>query len=259
MKKIFNKILFSISLIIFSLLTYINISYAHENISIESKAGLLIERSQKKILFEKNIHEKMYPASTTKILTAIVVLENANINDYAVVSQNALDTIPYGYVTCNLQVGEELKVQDLLYALMIESANDAAVVLAEHVAGSVEDFAFMMNEKAREIGCENTHFVNPNGIHDENHYCTAYDLYLMTEYALTFNQNEIFRDLISRTSYTLPATNKHAEADRTFTTTNELMIENNNDRIDNYYYKYAFGVKTGHTKQAGYCLVSSAK
>ena len=141
-----------ISLIIFIILTTFSIStYAAENISISSGAGLLIERSSGKVLFEKNAYEKMYPASTTKILTAIVVLENTNLTDIATVSKNALETIPNGYVTCNLQIGEELTIKDLMYALMVKSANDAAVVLAEHVGGSVENFSKMMNDKAKEI------------------------------------------------------------------------------------------------------------
>ena len=248
-----------ISLLIFIILMTFNLStYAAENISIKSGAGLLVERSKGKVLFEKNAYEKMYPASTTKILTAIVVLENTKLDDMATVSKNALETIPNGYVTCNLQIGEELSVKDLMYALMVKSANDAAVVLAEHVGGSVEGFSDMMNEKAKEIGCKNTHFVNPNGIHNADHYTTAYDLYLMAEYALSFEYTNEFRDFVSKTSYTLPATNMYPAEDRSFTTTNELIKINNNNRKDNYYYKNALGIKTGHTSQAGYCLVSSS-
>lgn len=256
LKKLKRVILYT--LLIFILTTFSITSYAAEKITISSGAGLLIERSSNRILFEKNAYEIMYPASTTKILTAIVVLENAELDELATVSKNALETIPNGYVTCNLQIGEELSVKDLMYALMVKSANDAAVVLAEHVGGSVEGFADMMNQKAKEIGCKNTHFVNPNGIHDENHYTTAYDLYLMADYALSFEHTNEFRDFVSRTSYTLPATNLYPADDRIFSTTNELIKINNNDRIDNYYYKNALGIKTGHTSQAGYCLVSSS-
>ena len=189
LKKTFTLIFISLFILILSTTTY-----AAEEISIRSGAGLLVERSQDRVLFEKNAYKKMYPASTTKILTAIVVLENTNLSDMATISQNALETIPNGYVTCNLQIGEELSVRDLMYALMVKSANDAAVVLAEHVAGSVENFSNMMNQKAKDIGCKNTHFVNPNGIHADNHYTTAYDLYLMAEYALTFEHNNEFKE-----------------------------------------------------------------
>ena len=252
------KKLITLLTIFIILTTFSHFTFAAEKISISSGAGLLIERSSDRILFEKNAYKKMYPASTTKILTAIVVLENTNLTDIATVSKNALETIPNGYVTCNLQIGEELSIKDLMYALMVKSANDAAVVLAEHVGGSVEGFADMMNQKAKEIGCKNTHFVNPNGIHDENHYTTAYDLYLMADYALSFEHTNEFRDFVSKTSYTLPATNLYPANDRIFSTTNELIKINNNDRIDNYYYKNALGIKTGHTSQAGYCLVSSS-
>ena len=252
------KKLITLLIIFIILTTFSHFTFAAEKISISSGAGLLIERSSDRILFEKNAYKKMYPASTTKILTAIVVLENTDLNDMATVSKNALETIPNGYVTCNLQIGEELSIKDLMYALMVKSANDAAVVLAEHVGGSVEGFSDMMNEKAKEIGCKNTHFVNPNGIHNNNHYTTAYDLYLMADYALSFEHTNEFREFVSKTSYTLPATNMYPAEDRSFTTTNELIKINNNDRIDNYYYKNALGIKTGHTSQAGYCLVSSS-
>lgn len=252
------KKLITLLIIFIILTTFSHFTFAAEKISISSGAGLLIERSSDRVLFEKNAYKKMYPASTTKILTAIVVLENTNLTDTATVSKNALETIPNGYVTCNLQIGEELSIKDLMYALMVKSANDAAVVLAEHVGGSVEGFSDMMNEKAKEIGCKNTHFVNPNGIHNNNHYTTAYDLYLMADYALSFEHTNEFREFVSKTSYTLPATNMYPAEDRSFTTTNELIKINNNDRIDNYYYKNALGIKTGHTSQAGYCLVSSS-
>jgi len=232
-------------------------TYAKE-FSIDAGAGILVEQSTGRILYEKNASLVKFPASCTKILTCICVLENVNLNEKATVSKNALDSVPNGYVTCNLQIGEELPVLDLLYALMVKSANDAAVVLAEHVSGSVEEFSNLMNQKAREIGCKNTHFVNPNGIHDENHYTTAYDLYKMADYALSFEHADTFKQLVSTTSYTLPKTNKYPSEDRTFQSTNELIIVNNNDRPDNYYYKDALGIKTGHTSQAGYCLVSSA-
>lgn len=138
---------------------------------------------------------------------------------------------------------------------MVGSSNDAAIVLAEHVSGSQEDFSVLMNKKAQEIGCTDSNFVNPNGVHDENHYSTAHDLALIAKYAM---QNDEFRKLVSTTSYKLPATAKYEREDRLFTTTNSLLIVNNNDRADNYYYKYATGIKTGFTTPAGNCLIASS-
>ncbi len=251
MKK--TKIL-SCILVFLTVVCFFCTCYAKEP-NIDSGAALLVETNTGRILYEKNAYKKMYPASTTKILTAILILENCNLDDIATVSPNALELIPTGYVTAPLQPGEEMSVKDLLYALMVKSANDAAVVLAEHVSGSIEEFSELMNNKAKELGCKNTHFVNPNGIHNSEHYTTAYDLYLMANYSM---KNEIFRKLVSTTSYTLPATNQYPNADRTFTTTNEILKVNNNNRADNYYYKYAIGIKTGYTKQARNCLVSAA-
>lgn len=245
--KLKKKILILTFILLIMLQTF---SFADE-ISLTSRAAILVEVSTGRILYEKNSTKQMYPASTTKIMTAILVLENCNLSDTVTVSESALSNIPSGYVTCNLQVGEEISVNDLLYALMIESANDAAYVLAEHVAGSVDAFADMMNAKAKELGCTGTHFVNPNGIHDDRHYTTAYDLYLMAAYGM---KNETFRTLVSATSYTLPATNKYPNADRSFSTTNQLL----NSKSTNYYYKYATGIKTGFTTEAGPCLVAES-
>ena len=244
-KKIF--ILFFVIIILLNISTTVRA----EEIDINSEAGLLVEVSTGKILYEKNADKIMYPASTTKILTAILVLENCELSDMVTVSQNAISNIPSGYVTCNLHAGEEISVNDLLYALMLPSANDAAFALAEHVGGSIENFSDMMNEKAKEIGCTNTHFVNPNGIHDDNHYTTAHDLYLMANYAM---KNETFRTIVSKTEYVLPATNMHSQADRIMYNSNELL--NNNSK--NYYYENAIGIKTGTTSKAGSCLVAES-
>lgn len=248
--KLIKKLSLFWLIILINILICTNSQAATTN--VDSGAGLLVEVSTGKILYEKNSKKIMYPASTTKIMTAILVLENCKYEDIVTVSETALQNIPSGYVTCDLQVGEEISVKDLLYALMVKSANDAAYVLAEHVAGSVEAFADKMNAKAQEIGCTDTHFVNPNGIHNSEHYTTAYDLYLMAKYGM---ENENFRQLVSTTSYTLPATNKYPNNDRTFSTTNELLIPNNSNK---YYYKYAIGIKTGYTKEARNCLVAES-
>lgn len=130
--------------------------------SIGSEAVLIMESSTGKVIYEKNGYEIKYPASTTKILTAILAIENCNLGETATASEFAITSIPSGYSTANIQIGESLTVKDLLYALMLQSANESAVILAEHVSGSVEAFAGLMNQKAEEIGCKNTHFVNPN-------------------------------------------------------------------------------------------------
>ena len=227
-----------------------SISFADE-LNLNSEAAILVEVSTGRIIYEKNSTKQLYPASTTKVLTAILVIENCELDEIVTVRESALNNIPSGYVTCNLQVGEQLTVKDLLYALMIPSANDAAYVLAEYVAGSVEDFSVMMNDKARQLGCKTTHFVNPNGIHEDSHYSTAYDLYLITNYAM---KNEFFRSLVATTEYTLPATEKYPNEDRVLKTTNELLNENSRK----YFYKNAIGIKTGYTSKAGNCLIGGA-
>jgi len=229
------------------------------DLSIYSEACILIESSSGKILYEKDATKKMFPASTTKIMTAILTLENCNLNDIATVSQNAVESIPYSYSTANLHIGEKFSVEQLLNLLLIPSANDAAVVLAEFVGGSVENFASMMNTKANELGCINTHFVNPNGIHytDPNgnsyldHFSCAYDLALIGKYAM---QNSTFRSIVCKTNYSLPGTSIHPAEDRNFSNSNELL--HNNRR---YYYEYTTGVKTGYTDPAGDCIVASSK
>ncbi len=220
-----------------------------------SSACLLMEESTGKILYSKNANSIMYPASTTKIMTAILTLEKCNLSDTAVVSHNAVFSIPSGYSTASLVEGEVLTIEQLLNVLLIPSANDAAVVLAEHIAGSVEAFSDMMNSKAVELGCLNTHFVNPNGIHNENHYSTAYDLALIGKYAMQF---PTFKEISSKTRYTLPITNAYSKEDRIFNTTNDLIKPNYSSSPTNYYYKYATGGKTGYTDPAGQCIVATA-
>ena len=224
--------------------------------NLSSEAVLLMEASTGKVIYENNGYEKKYPASTTKIMTAILAIEHCNLNETATAREFAINSVPSGYSTANIQIGETLSVKDLLYALMLQSANESAVILAEHVSGSQEAFANLMNKKAKEIGCKNTHFVNPNGIHDENHYTTAYDLALIAQYAM---KNQTFRDIVKTTSFTLPATTSYPSESRTYANTNNLIIYDARNRPDNYYYKYATGIKTGYTSAAKNCLVASAE
>lgn len=229
---------------------------AVEKPNIYSPAYLLMDANSGKILYEKNMEEKRYPASTTKIMTAILALENCDLSEEAKVSYNAVYSIPSGYSTANLQVGEVFTIEQMLYALLLPSANDAAVVIAEHISGSVEEFSNLMNSKAKELGCTNTHFVNPNGIQNENHYSTAHDLAIIGRYAM---QNETFRNMVKTTSYTLPATEKYNKFDRKFVNTNDLIRSSLKDTPGNYYYPYATGIKTGFTSAAMNCIVASAE
>lgn len=252
-KKLF---IYIITLLIF-FTTFLNTSLANEQevstIQLSSPSVILMDYSSSKILYEKNAYTRMYPASTTKLMTAILTLENCELTDIATVSYDAIMSVPSGYTNANLQLDEQLTIEQLLHILLIPSANDAANVLAEHVAGSVESFASMMNTKAAELGCQDTHFVNPSGIHHEEHYSTAYDLALIGKYAMKF---DIIKKIVMIENYTLPVTNKYDKTDRIFTTTNRLVL-NRSKNVD--YYEYATGLKTGYTLAAKNCIVASAK
>jgi len=246
-----NKILIITILILLVIHTQLLIGYTYassDNIEIVSKAALLVDNNTNKILYSKNADTKMYPASTTKILTAILVLENSKLDEVLTVSYDAIMTIPEGYSTAHLQIGEQLTVEQLLKLLLVCSANDAANVLAEYVGGSVESFVAMMNTKANEIGLTNSHFTNAYGLHDENHYTTASDLALLMKYCI---ENEDFRKISGSASCAIPATNKYGT--RLYNSTNELIIPNSK-----HYYPYVTAGKTGFTSQAGDCLVSCA-
>ena len=250
MKKIKNlAVLILIVLILLPSLTTMAAD-KNEELDLDIKAGIIVETNTGKVIYEKEAEKQNYPASVTKILTAILVLENCDLNETAIASSKALSNIPPAYVVTPLYVGEEMRVEDLLYALMLKSANDAAYVLAEHVGGSTEGFAEMMNKKAEEIGCKNSHFVNPNGIHDDNHYTTAYDMYLISKYAM---QNEEFVKIVSTYKYTLPKTNKYKAEDRVMENTNSFANPDSK-----YFNENVKGIKTGTTTQAGNCLITSS-
>lgn len=224
----------------------------NQDVSIGSPSGILIEKETGKVLYEKNADQKMYPASTTKILTAILTIENiSDLQEIATVSYNNIFSVPSGYSIDTLKVGEELSVDELLYALLIKSSNEAAFTLAEHVSGNLESFTALMNSKAKDLGCTNSNFVNPNGIHNENHYSTARDMALIAKYAMN---NETFREYVKVVSHTLPITNKYDKEDRTLLTTNDLINPKNKN-----YYEYAIGIKTGYTTPAKNCLVAGAQ
>lgn len=229
-----------------------SVSNSNNNVTTLSPVALLMDAKTGKVLYEKNGYEQNFPASTTKLMTAILAVENCNLSDIVKVSYNAVFSVPYDYTNAALQVDEELTVEQLLNALLIPSANDAGFALAEHIAGSTESFASMMNSKATEIGCKNTHFTNPSGIHNDNHYSTAYDLALIGRYAM---QYDTIMNIVCKTSYRLPVTNKYERDDRYFVTTNSMIREN----FTSYYDSRVTGLKTGYTEHALDCIVASAK
>ena len=227
-----------------------------KKIDVYSEAAILIEQETGKILYKKNIDNKMYPASTTKILTAIIAIENCDMFEKVVASKEAIRSVKTGYSNAAIQVGESFTVEELLKVLMVHSANEAGNILAEHISGSVEEFAKLMNVKAKQIGCKNSNFVNPHGVHDENHYTTAYDLALIGRYAM---QNEKFREIVSCMECSLPNTElwteEHSDryGERKFYNTNDLMLQNSK-----YYYPYVNGIKSGYTTPAKNCLVTGS-
>ena len=226
---------------------------ASNDVKTNSPSCILMDADSGNILYAKDAYKKLYPASTTKLMTAILVLENCNLSDIATVSHNAIFSVPVGYSHANLKEGEQLTIEQLLHVLLIPSANDAANVLAEHAAGSVQDFCKLMNQKAKDLGCKNTNFVNPNGIHNKNHYSTAYDLALIGKCAMNFP--DIMR-IAKVKQYTLPTTNKYDKTNRIFNLTNALI---NDESGNDYYYPYATGLKTGYTDYSGSCIVATAE
>ncbi|MBQ7718523.1 MAG: D-alanyl-D-alanine carboxypeptidase [Clostridia bacterium] len=236
----------SLFALLFSLIIPFNV---FAEVEISAPSAVLIDAHTGLALYSKNADKQMYPASTTKIMTAILAIENGNMDDIITVSADAVNSISYDSSKANLAEGEQVSYKDLVYALIVASANDAANVIAEHLCGSIDEFVNLMNEKAQELGALNTHFVNTHGLHDENHYTTASDLAKIAKYAMTL---PVFRDAVMQSSYTIAPTNKN-ENERVMVTTNLLL-----NRYSPYYYRYATGIKTGHTSDAGYCLVSSA-
>ena len=251
--KIHVRKIFILSFFIITILfTNLNIVYAANNDAdapeITSGAAILIDNKTNRILYDKNASERMFPASTTKIMTAILVLENCELNEIVTASYDALMNIPEGYVTAEIQGEEQFTVEQLLEMLLVLSANDAANVLAEYVGGSIESFVSMMNTKANELELTDTHFTNPYGLQEDNHYTTAYDLAKIMQYCI---QNDDFRRIAGSVSCSIPATNKSGV--RSYTSTNQLILPDSPN-----YYSYVTVGKTGFTTEAGRCLVSCA-
>ncbi len=223
---------------------------------IEAQGGIVIDYMSGQVLYSKNEDAQYEPASMTKIMTCILALENLELTDIVTIDSETPFT---GGSRIYLLEDEQITVQNLLYALMLESANDSAVALAKKIAGSVPAFADMMNAKAKELGCTGTHFVNPNGLHEEGHLSTCHDMALIAQYAM---HNEQFRELCTTYKYTIPATNKQPE--RYLYNTNRLLYDNVNKVVVNGVkrgckYEGCTGIKTGYTPDAGGCLTAGAK
>ena len=217
--------------------------------SVYAETAIVMEADSGIILYSKDMYAKNYPASITKIITALIALEQCELNEEITFSYHATHSIDYGSSSIARTEGEILTVEETLYGLMLASANECANALAEHIAGSNEEFAKLMNEKAKELGCVNTNFSNPSGLHDENHYTCAYDMALITQAAL---ENENFRKIAGTNYYTLRATNKNDE---------ELWMQNHHYmiapyRTDKYLDDTIFAGKTGYTSDALNTLVT---
>lgn len=220
---------------------------------LAAAAALVMEESSGEIIFEKNIDMILYPASTTKIMTVYLALRTCELDEEVTVSWNAVNIGDPDATMLGLDEGEVIQLKDLLVGTLIRSGNDGAIAIAEHVAGSVENFVALMNSTAQELGMYNTHFTNPHGLHDPNHYTTARDLAILAREAM---QNETFREIASTVTYTIPETNTHRQ--RSLTTRHRLMLKTYNGESNSYYYAPMTGIKSGYHSMAAYCFVGSA-
>ena len=223
---------------------------------ISAEAAILIEIDSGEILYEKNANAPMYPASTTKIMTALLALEHLNLEDKITVPE---DMGPADGSAMYLLPGEVFTVRELLDGLLVKSANDAAVLLARTISGDIQSFATLMNQRAKDIGCTNTSFVNPNGLHDPSHTISAHDMALIAREAM---KNATFRELVSQVNVTLDETPQTPEK-RYFRNTNRFLWSTSKIIYNNEYipikYEVVDGIKTGYTEEAGNCLVSSGE
>lgn len=230
--------------------SYYNIKGFKEKPTVTAESAILIDASSGAVLYKKEADAKRYPASITKVMTALLTIENCSMDDIVTFSESAVNGIEAGSSSAGINIGAKLTVEETLYAMMLVSANEAGAALAEHVGGSIDDFAKMMTQRAKELGCTNTNFKNPHGLPDEEHYTSAHDMSLILKQALKYKE---FRKICGTITYTL-------EKSDTLIDTLELW---NHAKIlresSEYYYKYAEGAKTGFTQAALNTLVSYAK
>lgn len=217
-----------------------------------AESAILMDLKSGRVIYSKNPDEQLYPASTTKIMTGILALELGNLSDVVTASVAALAPITNEDSHMGILIGEELTMEQLINGMLVYSANDAANVIATHIAGTSEHFVELMNQKAQELGTTNTNFTNTYGIQDENHYTSAADLAIISRYAM---QNEKFREIVKQKVYNIPPTNKY-KTERILPSTNLFL---GTMRSQKYVYQPVTGIKTGHTSDAGYCLVTSAE
>ncbi|MEW8971790.1 MAG: D-alanyl-D-alanine carboxypeptidase family protein [Mesobacillus sp.] len=238
MKRIWIKLLLLATLLICSIP-----QTAQATVSVSARSAILIEQESGRVLYEKEAHRVSRIASITKIMTAILAIESGKLDEKVKVSEMAVRAEGSSIY---LKPGEKIRLEDLVYGLMLRSGNDAAVAIAEHVGGSLDGFVYMMNEKAQQIGMENTHFANPHGLDDhEDHVSTAYDMAILTRYAM---ENEVYKEISGTKIHRAP--NPTETWDRVWKNKNRLLTEK---------YKYSTGGKTGYTKRAKRTLVSTAQ
>ena len=259
-KKFFNKITSKfrfkpMKTVILLVLLSLNLSFTSfavtwpDNVNVQADGAIVMEAETGTVLYEKNANERYYPASITKLLTALIIVERCNLDDTLTFSYNAVHNVESGSSSAGFLVGDTVTVKDALYAMLLQSANEAANALAEHCSGSIEEFAKLMNEKAAKLNCTNSHFENPSGLNNPNHYTSAYDFAIISREALA---NPTVFEIASSVTYHLPP---YKVAPEGFDIYNHHgMIRRSNPN----FYEYAMGGKTGYTMLAGNTLVTYA-
>lgn len=257
-----KKLLSALNILLLIIIIAINnkvTSYAQQTYTsdettpdITAESAILIDATSGQILYSKNENTKHYPASITKLMTALLAVETLDPEDTITFSQNAVMSIEYGSSHIGIQADEILTINQAMHGLLLMSANEIANGIAEKTSGSLEEFANKMNQRCQEIGAMNTHFVNPHGLHDENHYTTAYDMALITRELI---KNEYFLSIMKDITYQIPITNKSTEI-RYLSQQHKMMNEKRDASI---YREDVIGGKTGFTNEAGHTLVTIAK
>lgn len=222
-----------------------------EDPAVTAQAGALFDVTDREVVYSKHLFDRMYPASITKVMTAILAIEEGTMSDTVTVTGDSVIT-EAGASLCGIKPGDQLSMEQLLYGLMIPSGNDAANAIAVHMYGSTEAFAERMNAKARELGATQTHFVNPSGLNDENHYTTAYDLYLIFNEALKL---PLFREIIGTDSYTANYVDAQGAAVQQTWNVGNLYQKGERQAPEGV---TVLGGKTGTTQAAGYCLIMAS-